>query len=224
MKDYFTALKGRQIPVINWNIFNSPEEATEAFNATNWEGWDSEWIPIATNGMGDAIVLSGGAVYEVEHGTGHPACLSEKLAEDPIQLASFLIQLSTFEECFKSDTPVTLRHKSDALSALKKEAPWPLKQYFNEAITSVKEALDDARWAQTAAGKLQAYVEANYRSWENDICEKWTVANLMIRRHSSNKAVGVIGVADQESINAIIDHVSQLSSYTVINLMKSPHD
>ncbi len=220
MKNYFASLSGRSLPVLCWNFFDSPEEGAKILNSTTWEGWDSGWSAIATNGMGDAIVVSNGAVYEVPHGTGNPARLSNKIAEDPIQLASLLLKISKLEECSESDTVATLRLKRDELLSLKKEVPKPLKEHFTDAISNVKEMIEDARWAQSTAGKLQAYIEINYRGWEKDVCEKWTVTNLMIRRHSSNKAVCVVGLADQASIDAIIHHVSELSRYPIINLMK----
>jgi len=221
MKNYFASLGGRSLPVLCWNFFDSPEEGAKILNSTTWEGWDSGWSAIATNGMGDAIVVSNGAVYEVQHGTGEPARLSNKIAEDSTQFAALLLKISELEECSESDSVAALRLKRDELLSIKKEVPIPLKQYFSDAISNVKEMIEDARWAQTTAGKLQSYIEVNYRTWEKDICEKWTVTNLMIRRHSSNKAVCVVGLADQASIELIIHHLSELSSYPVINLMKS---
>ncbi len=220
MNDDLAILRGRVVPVVDWKFFVSDEESLKIFNSTTWEGWDSLWSGIATNATGDAIVAAGGAIHFVEHGTGSAARLGRMIDRHQEQFLSFIRKLSNFEECSASDTIPTLRQKRDELAALRKEAPKPLRECFNDAIADAKELIEDARWKQSSAGKLQAYLDLNYPTWENEIRAQWAVTGFMIRRHVSNKAVAVIGAADAESITAIVSHLSKVSVYPIMNLMK----
>lgn len=223
MSNPFQSFFGSTIPVLAWKFFEGERDAAKHFNSTTWEGWQPEWTAIATNGMGDAIVVHEGSVYEVEHGTGCPAQLGKPLSTDVNALVTLLKELQPFVECSEDDSLIELRQKRDQLQRLKKLSPRQLKHHFDDALADAKDRIEDARWKQTPAGRLQASVEANHRAWEESIQNRWEVADLKIRR-SGELEVGVAGIAKADDIAAIVQYVSELVGSPVRSLLKPRSD
>jgi hypothetical protein len=221
MDELFRSLAGSTIPILGWNVFRNAPEATGYFNPSTWEGWDPEWRPIATNGLGDAIVIAEGRVYEVEHGTGAPAQLSRPIASDTQALENLLKDLEGFVVCSEADSLADLRHKRAHIQRLKKAAPKALKYHFEDALAEVKDLIADARWNETPAGKLQKYVEANHQAWEASIQGRWLVAELMIRRSADDAGIVVCGVAQSDAIPGIVQYLADVSRYPVTSFLKS---
>jgi hypothetical protein len=156
MKNLLTKFRKNNIPVIDWNFFASLKEGREFYNDKNWSGWNPGWVPIASNVMGDAIILYNDAVYEVKHGTGEeprPTLVTNDIAG----LESFFIELKTYKGYSENDSIDELREKKELLLQLKKFAPRSLKYDFTLEIDDIKETISDIRFDNSKEGKfLQA--------------------------------------------------------------------
>jgi hypothetical protein len=219
MGSSFRAIAGSTIPILGWKFLRSDKEAARLFTPRRWRGWQSHWRAIATTETGDAIVIAGGRVYQVEHGTGLPVVLGKPIAPDVKSLEALLKCLKNFLECSAEDSLTVLRVKRDRLRELKKSAPRPLKYHFDAALSESTDLIADARWNSSRAGKMQAYVEANHQSWEASISKRWKVIDLMIRRCGED-SIGVAGAAAPDDIPSIMKYLAKHVRCPVKNLLR----
>ena len=153
MSNLFARYRGMEIPIIKWIFFETLNNGIEAYNEQTWDGWKEEWQPIATNELGDAIVIISDGLYEIQHGTGKPPkpkLITANLAETE----RLFEELSSYKG-FSDEEPLDeLRKKKEHLTNLRKNAPRSFKTDFTIEIDDIKETISDIRFNNSKEGKF----------------------------------------------------------------------
>jgi len=153
MSNIFSKFRNKEIPVINWYFFKTLKEGANAFNEKTWGGWIGDWKPVATNDVGDAIVLLNNGLYEVQHDTGKPP--KPKLVTDNlIEIETLFKALRKYKGFTEKETIDDLRSKKEYLINLKKSAPRSLKYDFTVEIDDLNEAISEKKWENSKEGKF----------------------------------------------------------------------
>jgi len=184
MANFFTIFRKNHIPVINWSFFTSLKEGKETFNSTNWSGWNTEWSPIATTELGDAIIIYNSSVYEVQHGAGKspkPRLVTEEISS----LELLLKELKKYKGCSESEPIEELRKKKEILLNLKKKSPRALKYDFNIEIDSIKDIISDIRSENSKEGKFFKAASEMQKTSLAELRENGRYSNIRLQKREN---------------------------------------
>lgn len=178
--------------MINWDFFDSLKEGREAFNEKNWTGWVSDWTPIASNSMGDAIIIYNDAVYEVQHGTGKSP-VPTLLASDIAALESLFVELKKYKGFSDKESIEDLRKKIELLSQLRKSAPRALKYDFTIEIDDLKDTISDLRYDNSKEGKFFKVATEIQKSALTELRKKERYSEIRLLRRENKFVFYIAG-------------------------------
>lgn len=144
----------KSIPILNWVFFESENEAFNTFNSIEFCGWNNDWVPLATDQLGDIIVLNNlnhiGYVNHEER--GNPSFnLISKTSSKIEELLSNLIEIEHYSNV--TDI-IELRDIKKKILMLRKQAPRSLKEYFTYEIEELQDKINDIKFYSTEDGKV----------------------------------------------------------------------
>lgn len=203
MSNIFNNFKRKFIPVINWTFFSTLKEGKNLYNAKTWPGWDEhKWIPVASNDLGDAIIISNDFIYEVQHDTEETKPLL--ITKDIDSLNVLFTDLTQYKGYSEEDSIETLKDKKQLLKDLKKQAPSSLKYEFQMEIEDIQDAISEKRWFKTKAGQYQREHQEYLKLIYPELHDNGRFADVMIMRHLKRKVFIVGGwLKDYESVDDI---------------------
>lgn len=203
MLNIFSSFKRKTIPVVNWTFFSTLKEGKELYNAKTWTGWNEQkWIPIASNDLGDAIIINNDFIYEVQHDTGEtkPSLITKEV-DKLIVLFKDLIKFKGYSE---EDSIEILTNKKQLLKDLKKQAPRSLKYEFQMEIEDIQDAISEKRWFKTKAGQYQREHQEYLKLVYPELHDNGRFADVMIMRHLKRKVFIVGGwLKDDEYVDDV---------------------
>lgn len=145
------------IPVLEWSIVQDEKEAQSVR-----DGWgiSDEWTILATDILGDTIVVKDDILFSINH----EDLEALKLAPSLTALLSPLADLCKVGE-YSEETPYQeLRSKKDYLMDLRKMFKGILRDHIEAEIEEMKELISDKKFYETKKGKL--WLEMNKFSKE----------------------------------------------------------
>lgn len=141
-------LNVRWIPVLEWSVVQDDKEAQSLRD--DW-GISDEWTILATDVLGDIIVVKADVLYSINH----EDLEATRLAPSLTALLGPLADLCKVGE-HSDDTPLPeLRAKKTLLTELKKSFKGSLlRDVIEDEIDELKEFISDWKFYQTERGKL----------------------------------------------------------------------
>lgn len=164
--------------------------------------WDDEWMPIATNGSGDVIIINDGNIYEVQHDTGvlEPVLITKDVGK----LCQLMKGLAKYKGYSEDDSIETLKEVKQTLKELKKQAPRSLKYDFELEIEDIQDTISDKRWLKTKAGQFMQELKDYTKLVYPELRKNGRYADVMIFRHVEKKIFIVGGwLKDNESVDEV---------------------
>ena len=152
-KENFDSFLGNYIPVIGWTFFNDNENPNFIYNSDTWSGWKSDWHPIASDEIGNAIIIYSNSIYEAEHDVD---AFEKKLITNDISILIKLLNgLKSYTSLSENESIDSLNKKLIKINSLKKISPKNLKYYFDIELDAIKISINEAKYRLTEDGQFR---------------------------------------------------------------------
>jgi len=209
MGNIFNNFRSKHIPIINWSFFPSLKKGTEYCNGVNWPGWGKTWISIASNQLGDAIILVDNSIFVVNHETVEKSLITKDIPK----FEELLKILKAFKGFSEKEAIENLKIKKQTLKELKKLAPRPLKFDFECEIEDIQEIISHKRWLNTKAGQFMKVHENFSKLVYPELRQNGRFSDVIISRHPDKKIFVVFGwLKEGESEEEVKEIISKYPS------------